>query len=119
MARARKPKVKKVKHEIEKLLKNIVITPEGILKIVAVGAGTAAMYYVLDNKKIAETYSDIQLAASPILFALKKLDIFNPYAVAAKGVNWGFPQKLAFSFLGSYVLVEHGDDILGLMKGVI
>ena len=83
------------------------------LKATAMASGTYLIYKMLDTPEITQTYTDIQLAGSPVLFALKQIGVFDPFKTAGEIIPFGPAEKLALSVLGAYVIVEHGVDMVG------
>lgn len=90
------------------------------LKASAFVGSTYLLYSLIGNKKIINAYEDIQLFGSPALFTLKYLGWFDPFRAKEEilDIRFGELEKLGISLIGAWLLVEHGEDLLGLLKKV-
>lgn len=95
------------------------------LKTVAFISGTYLLYELFDNLEvISDIYTTIQFEyGSPLIFALKRFGIFDlPKVIsdqAREKVKFDPAVKLALAMIVSYVIVEHGIDLLGMLGKTI
>jgi len=90
------------------------------IKATAFVGGAYIIYKVLDNPKIINSYENIQLAGSPLLFALKHLGLFDPFRAKEEvlDIEFGQTEKIAVSLIASYLLVQHGSDMIGVLSKI-